>query len=132
MRTEREASAFRWCIKNGIKISPLAVTADKENSKWYLVIENKDKLHQSPNYYGPTEIWKKLFEFYLYYYDKHNKHIKKHSQHGSAVLATDARSVEERNEKIVKSREHKASIRKNANSRHAPGSTVTDNQESLF
>lgn len=132
LRTEREAEALRWGIRNGIRISPLAVTAANENSSWYIVIENKDNIHQSPEAYGPTEIWKKLYEFYLFYYDKHNKHVKQHSQHGSSILATDARSVEKRNEEIIKSREHKASIRKNAKARHETRITTSDNQASLF
>jgi hypothetical protein len=132
LRTDREDIALRWGIKNGIKISPLAATSSPENSEWYIIIENKGSINKSPESYGPTDIWKKLYEFYLFYYDKHNEHIKQHTQHGSSILATDARSIEKRNEQIVESREHKASVRKNVKSRHATGSTAPDNQESLF
>ena len=39
------------------------------------VIKNKDKVNTSPETYGQTEIWIKIFEYCNYYYEKH-KHTK--------------------------------------------------------
>jgi len=61
--------AQRWCIRNDIAIAPKA----KNDTAWYVVIKNKGKTNTSPDTYGKTEIWTKIFEYYKYYYDKHRK-----------------------------------------------------------
>ena len=61
--------AQRWCIRNDIAIAPKA----KNDTAWYVVIKNKGKTNTSPDTYGKTEIWVKIFEYYKYYYDKHRK-----------------------------------------------------------
>jgi hypothetical protein len=63
--------ALRWCIKNDILISAKA----KNDTAWYVVIKNKGKTNTSPDTYGKTEIWTKIFEYCKYYYEKH-KHTK--------------------------------------------------------
>ena len=60
---------YRWCVKNNIAISPKAYST----TQWYIDIKNKDRTHTSPDTYGKTEIWKKIFEYCKYYYDKHRK-----------------------------------------------------------
>ena len=62
-------NAYRWCVKNNIAISPKAYST----TQWYIDIKNKDRTHTSPETYGKTEIWKKIFEYCKYYYDKHRK-----------------------------------------------------------
>jgi len=61
--------AYRWCVRNNIAISPKA----KSSTAWYVDIKNKGKTHTSPETYGKTEIWKKIFEYCKFYYDKHRK-----------------------------------------------------------
>ena len=61
--------AYRWCVRNNIAISPKAYSP----TQWYIDIKNKDKTHTSPEMYGKTEIWIKIFEYCKYYYDKHRK-----------------------------------------------------------
>ena len=61
--------AYRWCVRNNIAISPKAYSP----TQWYIDIKNKDKTHTSPETYGKTEIWIKIFEYCKYYYDKHRK-----------------------------------------------------------
>ena len=61
--------AYRWCVRNNIAISPKAYSP----TQWYIDIKNKDKTHTSPEAYGKTEIWIKIFEYCKYYYDKHRK-----------------------------------------------------------
>ena len=62
-------SAMRWCIRNDIAIAPKA----KNDTAWYVVIKNKGKTNISPNTFGKTEIWTKIFEYYKYYADKYTK-----------------------------------------------------------
>ena len=61
--------AQRWCIREGIHIAPKA----KNDTAWFVDIKNKGKVNTSPDTYGKTEIWVKIFEYYKYYYDKHRK-----------------------------------------------------------
>ena len=61
--------AQRWCIREGIHIAPKA----KNDTAWYIDIKNKGKINTTPNTFGKTEIWVKIFEYYKYYYDKYRK-----------------------------------------------------------
>ena len=61
--------AYRWCVRNQIAISPKAYSA----TQWHVEIRNKDRTNISPDTYGKTEIWAKIFEYCKYYYDKHRK-----------------------------------------------------------
>ena len=61
--------AYRWCVRNQIAISPKAYSA----TQWHVEIRNKDRANISPDTYGKTEIWAKIFEYCKYYYDKHRK-----------------------------------------------------------
>jgi hypothetical protein len=61
--------AQRWCIKEGIYISAEA----KNDTAWWVVIKNKGKTNTSPDTFGKTVIWEKIFEYYKYYYEKHRK-----------------------------------------------------------
>ena len=65
---DREQDAKDWCIKNKIYVSPTAKSA----AEWYLTITNNSKVTQSPLTYKKVEIWKELFKFYTYYYDKYS------------------------------------------------------------
>ena len=59
---------MRWCIGNGIKISPMA----KSPVAWWIDIVINGNVNRSPETYGKKVIWEKIFEFYKYYYEKHN------------------------------------------------------------
>ena len=61
--------AYRWCVRNDIAIAPKARSA----VQWFIDIRNKGKTSTSPETYGKTEIWTKIFEYCKYYYDKHRK-----------------------------------------------------------
>jgi hypothetical protein len=68
MPTKEETEAIRWCINNGIHISPWA----RDQSTWYVsIIINRGKNNVSSEFYERIEIWKKIHEYYKYYYDKH-------------------------------------------------------------
>ena len=68
--TPEETKALRWCWKNNIRISPLCVGYGKS---WKIDIIINNKSFKSPESYPKIKCWKKMYEFYKYYYDKHNK-----------------------------------------------------------
>jgi len=67
--TKENEEAYIWCIRNGIKISPMAHGA----TSWWIDIEINGKSARAPDTYGPTEVWEKLYEFYRYYYNKNKE-----------------------------------------------------------
>lgn len=64
-----EFEAYKWCVDNGIYISPLALST----AKWFVCIDVNKKINVSPEAYGKVEIWKQIFKYYKYYYDKYKK-----------------------------------------------------------
>ncbi len=71
MPTVEETEAYRWCINNGIYISP---SANGEGA-WYIDIKINNKTNRSPLTYGPTSIWIQIYGFYKYYYNKYAQKI---------------------------------------------------------
>ncbi len=71
MPTLEETEAYRWCINNGIYISPFA----NGEGAWYIEIKINNKTHRSPEPYGSITIWIKLYEYYKYYYNKYAQKI---------------------------------------------------------
>ena len=67
----REQAAFEWCINNGIYISP----KPKSTTEWHLSITINGKTNISPGVYKKIDIWKQLYKFYTYYYDKYANKI---------------------------------------------------------
>ena len=67
--TSQELAAYRWCINNGIYISPFATG----EATWHLDIEINNKTSRSPDVYSKDTIWIKMYEFYKYYYNKYAK-----------------------------------------------------------
>ena len=67
MPTTEEMVAYRWCVNNGIYISPFA----NGEGAWYIEIKLNNKVSRSPDAYGAVTIWIKLYEFYKYYYNKY-------------------------------------------------------------
>lgn len=66
--TNLEESAAYWCLKNGIGVNP--VSTGHGRSTWYVEITINGKSRKSPETYGKVEIWRKTYEFRLYYYNK--------------------------------------------------------------
>ena len=64
----KESDACRWCIQNNIFISPKA----NSSTDWSLVITINNNNNVSPSSYKKIEIWKEMYKFYVYYYDKYN------------------------------------------------------------
>jgi hypothetical protein len=67
--TASETEHMRWCVNNGIYISPKA----KSTVEWYVIIELNKKISTSPETYKKVEIWKQIYKYYKYYYDKYKK-----------------------------------------------------------
>ena len=67
--SKKEFEAYKWCIENGIYITPKA----KSTSQWYLTIEINKKINVSPDSYGKMDIWRQMYKYYIYYYDKYKK-----------------------------------------------------------
>ena len=66
-RSDQEFEAYRWCISNGIIIFP----ESKVGSSWAIEIKINGKINKSPVEYNRQEVWKKVYEYYIYYYNKY-------------------------------------------------------------
>lgn len=68
---EAERNAMTWCIANKIFISPKA----KSTTEWYVNININGRNNFSPESYEKITIWRQVYKFYLYYYNKYNNII---------------------------------------------------------
>ena len=66
--TNEDMKRVSWCINKNIKIAVIP-----SGTKWQVEISLNDKIHLDSNLYKADEAYKKLYEYYKYYYDKHNK-----------------------------------------------------------
>lgn len=57
-----------WCIDRGIKIAVIP-----SGTKWQIEISINKDIHLDSNIYEADVAYKKMYEYYKYYYDKHNK-----------------------------------------------------------
>jgi len=69
---ENEMKVIGWCLQNkiGIGISP---DWKDEMTRWQIEININDKIHTDPSRYDDETVLNKLYQYYKYYYDKHNK-----------------------------------------------------------
>ena len=74
MPSPEEQKAMVWCIDNFIRMWPKPVQKGPNPATWWVEIQlGKDEAaHRSPEFYGPNEIWEQIYNWYLYYYKKHN------------------------------------------------------------
>ena len=70
--TNQDIKRVIWCMKKGIKI---AVTPhwDGASNEWRIELNIKKKIHLDPAIYKADEAYKKMYEYYKYYYDKYKK-----------------------------------------------------------
>jgi hypothetical protein len=66
--TNEDMKRVGWCLGKNIKIAVIP-----NGSKWQVEINLNDKIHLDSNLYKADEAYKKMYEYYKYYYDKHNK-----------------------------------------------------------
>jgi hypothetical protein len=74
-RSIKEEAAWYWCFKNNLLIQPRQVKAYEK--LWYIDIHkgpvgSRRVIGTSPETYTSAEIWKKVSEYQLYYYNKYN------------------------------------------------------------
>ena len=69
-RSDLENNAYLWCVRNNIAIAPFAVL-NSEPRKWWIDVRAKDKVKRSPYQYDDYQIWPKIFELYVFYYEKY-------------------------------------------------------------
>ena len=66
-----EMKVISWCLQNkiGVGISP---DWNDDLQRWQIEININGKVHTDPNRYNGN-VLDKMYEYYKYYYDKHNK-----------------------------------------------------------
>jgi len=57
-----------WCLNKNIKIAVVPNGAD-----WQVELNINNKIHLDPKIYQGKKAIEKMYEYYKYYYDKHNK-----------------------------------------------------------
>ena len=66
--TDEDMKRVNWCLNNGIKIAVIP-----NGTEWQVEINLNKKIHLDSSIYKADEAYKKMYEYYKYYYDKHNK-----------------------------------------------------------
>ena len=66
--TEKDLKHVGWCLNKNIKIAVIP-----NGTKWQVEININKSIHLDSNIYEANEAYKKMYEYYKYYYDKHNK-----------------------------------------------------------
>jgi len=59
-----------WCMKKGIKIAVIPHW-DGASNEWRVELNINKKIHLDPKVYMANEAYKKMYEYYKYYYDKY-------------------------------------------------------------
>jgi hypothetical protein len=69
--SKNEMKVIGWCLQNkiGVGISP---DWNDDLQRWQIEININGKVHTDPNRYNGN-VLDKMYEYYKYYYDKHNK-----------------------------------------------------------
>ena len=71
MWSAKEMKVIGWCLQNNIGIGISPDWKDDFN-RWQIEININGKVHTDPNRYNGN-VLDKMYEYYKYYYDKHNK-----------------------------------------------------------
>ena len=66
-----EMKVIGWCLQNNIGVG---ISPDWKNdmNKWQIDISINGNVHTDPKRYNGN-VLEKMYEYYKYYYDKHNK-----------------------------------------------------------
>ena len=56
-----------WCLNKNIKIAVIP-----SGTNWQVELSLNKNIHLDSNIYEASEAYKKMYEYYKYYYDKHN------------------------------------------------------------
>jgi len=66
--TAEDMKRVSWCINNNIRIATVPV-----NGGWSVEINLNSSINLDPKTYNGYDAQTKMYEYYKYYYDKHNK-----------------------------------------------------------
>ena len=66
--TREDMRRVGWCLNKNIKIAVVP-----NGTKWQVEININKAIHLDSKVYEADEAYKKMDEYYKYYYDKHNK-----------------------------------------------------------
>ena len=66
--TNADMKRVSWCLDRKIKIAVIPNGTD-----WQVEITIDKSVNLDSNIYRAKEAYKKMYEYYKYYYDKHNK-----------------------------------------------------------
>ena len=66
--TNQDMKRVGWCLNKNIKIAVVP-----SGTKWQVEININKAIHLDSKVYEAEEAYKKMYEYYKYYYDKHNK-----------------------------------------------------------
>ena len=66
--TNEDMKRVNWCMNKRIKIAVIP-----SGIQWNVELNINDKIHLNPEKYEANEAYEKMYEYYKYYYDKHNK-----------------------------------------------------------
>ena len=66
--TREDMKRVNWCLRNKIKIAVIPKGID-----WQVEINLNKQIHLDSKVYKAKEATEKMYEYYKYYYDKHNK-----------------------------------------------------------
>ena len=66
--TRDDMKRVNWCMRNGIKIAVIPKGID-----WQVEVNLNKKIHLDSKVYKAKEATEKMYEYYKYYYDKHNE-----------------------------------------------------------
>ena len=66
--TNEDMKRVNWCLNKNIKIAVIP-----NGTKWQVEINLNKNIHLDSKIYEAKEATEKMYEYYKYYYDKHNK-----------------------------------------------------------
>ena len=66
--TNEDMKRVGWCLGKNIKIAVIP-----KGINWHVELNINDNIHLNPEVYKADEAYEKMYEYYKYYYDKHNK-----------------------------------------------------------
>ena len=66
--TNEDMKRVQWCLDKKIKIAVIP-----NGTKWQVEVNLNKKIHLDSKIYEAKEATEKMYEYYKYYYDKHNK-----------------------------------------------------------
>ena len=66
--THDDMKRVNWCMNKGIKVAVIP-----NGTKWQVEVNLNKTIHLDSKIYEAKEATEKMYEYYKYYYDKHNK-----------------------------------------------------------